>query len=96
MAISLHVENADQVGQILHVDVYGGTPDSRTTHIFYLEIPPESATGWARVEIPWVNITRAEWEADPNTPINPAYVTGIGFGFGTPENASQAGRSNVD
>jgi len=93
LAFYLH---ADQSGRPFSVCAYGGTPDNLATFIYFTETPPESVDGWARIEIPWSEIRRAEWEAEGRAPFDPTHAFGLAFAFDGLENARHTGTIWID
>ena len=93
--ISFHLR-ADHAGIPFDVDIYSGDPGGRTTYVFHTQTPAGSESNWTLVEIPWVNILRAEWEENPGSPIDPAIVTGFSIGLSTPETERVSGAIWLD
>ncbi|MEW5961457.1 MAG: hypothetical protein AB1801_27375 [Chloroflexota bacterium] len=93
LAFYLH---ADQAGRPFSVAAYGGAPDNLTTFVYFMETPPESEDDWARIELPWSEIRRAEWEAEGGAPFDPARAVGLAFGFDGLENARHTGAVWID
>jgi hypothetical protein len=76
---------ADKAGVPFDVNLYGGSPGGHTTYVYHATTPQDSAGTWTRMEIPWGEIRRAEWEENAGTSFNPAEVTGFSLGLSTPE-----------
>jgi len=93
--LSLYV-HASQVAQVFDVNVYEGIPDNRASYIFSIETTQEMVDGWVHLEFPWDLLRRAEWEADPGTPLIPDQVAGMAIGFNTFPDASNNGELWVD
>ena len=87
---------SDQPNAEYQIELFGGTPGARTTYIYWTETPPESVDDWVRIEIPWEEILRADWEENPGTVFDPAIVTGFIIGISTPEESHQSGTFWVD
>ncbi|HMZ07079.1 MAG TPA: protein kinase [Anaerolineales bacterium] len=68
---------SDQPNTGYHLEILGGTPNARTTYVYWTEAPPESAEDWVRIDIPWRQFSRADWEEDPGTALDPSTVTGF-------------------
>ncbi|GAB4539929.1 MAG: hypothetical protein Fur002_05860 [Anaerolineales bacterium] len=82
---------AAQPGVGYEINIYGGTPDARTTHLYWAVTTPENVDGWTHIELSWNDILRAEWEDNPHTPLDPAQVTGFAVGVGTDETSRASG-----
>lgn len=93
LAFYLH---ADQPGRPFSIAAYGGVPDNLTTFVYFMETPPESEDGWARIELPWSEIRRAEWEAEGRAPFDPSHAVGLAFGFDGLENDRHTGTVWID
>lgn len=87
---------SDKAGVPFDVNVDGGSPGARETHVYHTQTPPGSVDGWILVSIPWDRIVRAEWEEDAGSPIDPAQVTGFAIGLSTPENERRTGTIWLD
>ncbi len=87
---------SDQPNAEYQIEVFGGRPNALTTYVYWTETPPESADGWVRIEIPWSEILRADWEENPGASIDPANVTGFVIGISTPETSRQSGTLWMD
>jgi len=87
---------SDKANAPYEIELFGGTPDARTTYVYWTETPPESVNGWARIEIPWSEILRVDWEENPGAVFDPKTVTGFAIGISTPENARQNGTLWMD
>ncbi len=87
---------SDQPNAEYQIELFGGTPDAQTTYVYWTETPPESVDDWVRIEIPWTEILRADWEEDPGTVFDPASVTGFVVSISTNEDARQSGVLWVD
>lgn len=87
---------ATQAAQVFDVDVYEGNQDNRAGYIFSVETNQEMVDGWVYLEIPWELLRRAEWEADPGSPLVPDQVSGMAIGFNTFPDAPNIGELWVD
>ncbi|MBN2549702.1 MAG: hypothetical protein JXB15_11120 [Anaerolineales bacterium] len=93
--ISLFV-HASQSGQTFDVTVFGGSPDALETYQFKVEITPAMVEGWVRLEYPWSELRRVEWEANPGAPFDPARAAGFAIGFDTFPDTPNVGELWVD
>ncbi|NPV87691.1 MAG: hypothetical protein HPY45_16960 [Anaerolineae bacterium] len=86
---------SEQAGQGSMLGLQIGTPEGTAPFEFYVELPPESASEWAQVFIPWESFNRAPW-ADNSGPMqfNAAQVMGYSFNFS--DEAPQEGNFWVD
>lgn len=80
--LSLYVRAA-QAAQVFDINVYKGDHDNRESYLFSVESTPEMVEGWVQLEIPWDLLRRANWEANPGTPLVPDQVAGLSIGFNT-------------
>jgi hypothetical protein len=72
--------HAGQAGLPFDLNLYGGSVDSWETYLHTLETSPEMVTGWVRVEVPWEQLLRADWEANAGVPFDPGNAVGLAFG----------------
>jgi hypothetical protein len=87
---------SDQPNAEYQIELFGGTPDARTTYVDWTQTPPESVNGWARIEIPWNEILRADWEENPGAVFDPATVTGFVISISSNEGSRQSGTLWMD
>ncbi|MBN1536149.1 MAG: hypothetical protein JW908_05405 [Anaerolineales bacterium] len=79
----LHADQADQVFSLL---AQGGTPENRTSYAYVINVPQESLSGWAYIQVPWDQLRRVAWEDNAGSPFDPGQTTAIAFAFdGLPE-----------
>ena len=94
LSFSLH---SSRSGLPYSVIVYTGSPDAQETYLDYADTPQDSTGGWASVEIPWSEFTRADWETGAGTPFDkPGQVLEIAFGFDGSADASNSGTVWID
>jgi len=87
---------ADRAGIPFDVDLYGGSPEARSTYIHTMQTPPGSESNWVLIEIPWAQILGAEWEANAGVPFDPSYTTGFSIGLSPPETERISGTIWLD
>ena len=87
---------ASASGILFDIDAHGGTPDAPTGYYHPIETTPESVEDWVRVELPWEEIVRVEWEENSGMPVDPADVIGIAFGLGTASDETKTGTIWID
>ncbi len=93
--LSMYV-HAAQPAQVFDVNVYEGLSDNRAGYIFSVETTQQMVDGWVHLEFPWEMLRRAEWEADPGSPLVPDQVAGMAIGFNTFPDAPNNGELWVD
>jgi hypothetical protein len=81
---------------IIDVNAHEGTPGSLATYYYAQETMPESVDGWVRIDLPWSAFNRVDWEPDDGTPLDPAQIMGLTFGFPTYEDAPNTGTIWID
>ena len=88
--------HASAPGLWFDVDLYQpGPDDSHETYYHSYETTPEMAAGWVRLEVPWSDLRRAEWEA-PGGELDLSRAAGLSLGFGAPEDARHTGQVWID
>lgn len=88
---------AGEPGQGLDVTMHLGEPEDPTPFQAWLEMPPESATGWALVELPWESFVKPDWWGEGGlAQFDASRVVGISFDFGSLDDARNEGRLWVD
>jgi len=81
---------ADQAGNILHVDLYADGPAGRESYVYQLPLDSDMEGSWAAVGIPWDNFQRVEWEEEPGAVFTGVdSISGLAIGFGTEEEQIQ-------
>lgn len=89
--------HAQQAGTVIHVNLYAGDPANQESHVYVLETPPESGSGWALIEIPWEAFHRVEWEENSGAPFTLTNaVLAIGFGASANPDAEIKGTVWID
>ncbi len=89
--------HAQPAGVIIHVDLYAGDPANQESNVYEMETPPESADGWAYIEIPWGNFQRVEWEENGGAPFTHTdAVLGLGFGASASPGTDNKGTVWID
>jgi hypothetical protein len=82
--ISFFVRASEPAGRF-DVLLYAGAEPDIETYLTTLETGGGFAA-WTPVALAWAQFERVDWEAEAGTPFaRPAAVTGLAFGFGTPE-----------
>jgi hypothetical protein len=87
---------ADRAGLPFSLDLYGGSPAERSTYTSEFQTPPGSEREWVRVELPWAEFRRAEWEENAGSPLDPRAITGFSLGLSAPETARLSGTLWLD
>jgi serine/threonine-protein kinase len=87
---------SDQPNAEYQIELFGGTPDALTTYVYWTATPPGSVNGWARIEIPWEKILRADWEENPGTVFDPAIVNGFLIAISSDVGVRQSGTLWMD
>lgn len=88
---------AVQAGQVFNIDLYTRDGENKATWLYTIETPPESAGAWISLELRWEDFHRADWEENGGQTFNlPGEISGIGFGFPTPQDAPNAGTIWID
>jgi len=86
---------SDQANMPYEVMLLDSTSDTAGMYLYTTKTPPESVNGWVRVEIPWSDILRVEWEDRAGAPFDPASVGGFRFQI-SPGEANQKGKLWID
>jgi hypothetical protein len=94
--VSMWVRTAE-ADQGLDVTMHLGDLGDPTPFQAWLETPPESATGWALVELPWDSFIKPDWWGEGGlAQFDATRVVGISFDLGAPDDARNEGRLWVD
>jgi hypothetical protein len=83
-------------GLTFDINAHGGTPEARSTYLNSITTSSESVSGWTLVEQTWDQITRASWEENAGTSINPAEINGFAFGFNAESDSTSTGTIWID
>ena len=88
---------ASQAQLVYDLIVYTAPAQDDESYEFVIETVPDSQNGWVRLDVPWENLLRSEWQANGGTPLSaPNQVSGFGFGFTTYTDAPNIGTIWVD
>ena len=82
--ISFYVYAA-QENTFFNVDLFLENED------YVYEVALDTHEEWVRIDIPWADFKRVEWEENGGSPFSkPEQISGLAFGFGTPDNTEKA------
>ena len=87
---------ATQPAILFDLDVYGGSREQMTTHLYTVETNPDMTSGWVEMNHTWDQILRASWEANAGTAIDPKQVVGLAIGFSTLPDTPNTGEIWID
>ena len=88
--------HAPRPGLVFDINVYRGASEDRQTYLFTLETVQADVDGWRQVSLTWDQFLRADWEADPGTPLDAVQVQGLSVGFNTFPDTPNTGAVWVD
>ncbi len=87
---------SDQPNAEYQIELFGGTPDARTTYVYWTATPSNSVGNWVQINIPWSKILRADWEENPGAVFDPTVVTSFVFSISTDVGVRQSGTLWID
>jgi hypothetical protein len=80
---------AAEEGTFFNVDLFSENAESRESYVHHVRLSTSGA--WEQIYIPWEAFTRVDWEENPGSSFaKPDQISGLAFGFDTPDGSEQA------